>query len=330
MHYDGATGWLVGEAGAGLRAMFTMMNEARIGVGVQGLAISEVAGQNAAHYARARRQGRALSGAAEPDAPADPILVHPDIRRILMDIRAFNEAARALALFAALKADIADRSEDAAERQAADDLVGLLTPVLKGVLTDQGFANTVAAQQVLGGHGYIVEHGMEQFVRDARITTVYEGANGVQALDLVGRKLPRHGGRAVTALFREIEGFLKEHDSAPALAPYLAPLRQGLADLQAATMWFVGNALTKPDNAGAGASDYMHLFGLVALGYMWAQMAKAATERLDARDGDANFFRARLVLGRHFMERALPATAMHRRRIEAGAETLMALPAAAF
>ena len=331
MNYDGATGWLVGEAEKGLRAMFTMMNEARLGVSVQGLALSEVAYQNAAIYARDRRQGRALSGAKEPAASADPILVHPDVRRTLMQIRSFNEAARALLLWTALKGDSASRSEDERERQAADDQMGLMTPVLKGVLTDVGFANAVQAQQVFGGHGYIAENGMEQFVRDARIAMLYEGANGIQALDLVGRKLPKDGGRAVLAFFNEVTTFLKENGEDAALAPYLKPLKQGLDDLQKATGWFVQNAMAKPDNAGAGSTDYMHLFGLVALGFMWAQMAKAAAEKLkNGADGRAEFYETRMTLGKYFMERAMPETAAHLARISTGAETMMKLPAEAF
>jgi alkylation response protein AidB-like acyl-CoA dehydrogenase len=219
MNYDGAAGWLVASENEGLRAMFTMMNEARLGVGVQGLALSEVAYQNAAAYAKERLQGRAITGAKFKDKPADPIIVHPDVRRALMTMRAFNEAARALVIWTALKADVAHRSSDAAERQAADDHMSLLTPVIKGVLTDQGFANTVAAQQIFGGHGYIKETGMEQFVRDARIPMIYEGANGIQALDLVGRKLAKDGGRAITAFFAEAQAFVKEHGGDAALAP---------------------------------------------------------------------------------------------------------------
>jgi acyl-CoA dehydrogenase len=331
MNYDGATGWLVGEAHKGLRAMFTMMNEARLGVAVQGLAMSEVAYQNAAVYARDRRQGRALSGAKEANEKADPIIVHPDIRRILMSARAFNEAARALVLWTALKGDVAHRSEDEKDRVSADDHMGLLTPVLKGVLTDKGFENAVAAQQVFGGHGYIAENGMEQFVRDARIAMIYEGANGIQALDLVGRKLPKDGGRAVMAFFKEVGGFLKENADSDVLSPYLKPLGQGLDHLQQATMWFMQNAMKKPDNAGAGSTDYMHLFGLVALGFMWAQMAKAASEKLrDGANGRADFYEARLTLGRYFMERAMPETAAHLARISSGADTLMAMPAEMF
>jgi hypothetical protein len=331
MNYDAATGWLIGGENRGLNAMFVMMNEARLGVGVQGLALSEVAYQNAAAYAKERLQGRALSGPQSPDKPADPIIVHPDIRRTLMTIRAFNEAARALVVWTALQADVAHRAEDAKSREAADDHMGLLTPVIKGVLTDTGFANTVMAQQVFGGHGYIAEHGMEQFVRDARIPMIYEGANGIQALDLVGRKLPRNGGRAVMAFFNEVGAFLKEHAGDDDLNPYLRPLGIALDHLQKATMWFMQNAVAKPDNAGAGATDYMHLFGLVALGYMWAQMAKAAKAKLaNGADGGADRMNAKLVTGRFFMERMLPETAAQLARIQAGAASTMELPAEAF
>ena len=290
MNYDGATGWLMGEANRGLPAMFTMMNEARLGVGVQGLALSEVAYQNAAAYAKERLAGRALTGAKFPQQPADPIIVHPDVRRMLMTIRAFNEAARALVLWIALESDVARRSEDAKERQAAEDRMGLMTPVIKGVLTDQGFANTVLAQQIFGGHGYIAEHGMEQFVRDARIAMLYEGANGIQALDLVGRKLPKDGGRALQAFFAEVTAYIKERSADAGMAPFVTPLGQALGELQQATMWFLQNALGNPDNAGAGATDYMHLFGLVVLGYMWCLIAEAAKanrqmEETARRDG---------------------------------------------
>jgi alkylation response protein AidB-like acyl-CoA dehydrogenase len=330
MNYDGATGWLVAEENRGLQAMFVMMNEARLGVGVQGLALSEVAYQNAAIYAKDRLQGRAISGTKFPDKAADPIIVHPDVRRNLMTMRAFNEAARALVMWISLKADVAHRSDDAKARQAADDQMGLLTPVIKGVLTDLGFANAVAAQQVFGGHGYIAEHGMEQFVRDARIPMIYEGANGIQALDLVGRKLGKDGGRAIMALFAEVQGYIKEHGEDAAMKPYVEPLGKSLAHLQQATMWFAQNALAKPDNAGAGASDFMHMFGLVVLGYMWAQIAKAAQVKLANGAGGDQRLTAKLVTGRFFMERMLPETAAHLARIQAGAGTTMELPADAF
>ena len=330
MNYDGATGWLVGEENRGIIAMFTMMNGARLGVGVQGLALSEIAYQNAAAYAKDRLQGRALTGAKFPDKAADPIIVHPDVRRVLMTIRAFNEAARALVLWTALQSDIAHRSGDDLTRHAADDHLGLLTPVIKGVLTDVGFANTVLAQQIYGGHGYIAEHGMEQFVRDARIAMMYEGANGIQALDLVSRKLPKDGGRALQAFFGEVAAYMKEKSADVRMKPYIGPLASGLGHLQQATMWFMQNALAKPDNAGAGATDYMHLFGLVALGYMWCRIADAANAKLAGGDGDAARMKAKLVTGRFFMERMLLETATHLGRIQSGAASMMELPAEAF
>ncbi len=330
MNYDGATGWLIGEENRGLHAMFTMMNEARLGVGVQGLAQSEVAYQNAAAYAKERLQGRAISGVKYPDKPADPIVVHPDVRRALMSMRAFNEAGRALVMWTALKSDVAHRSEDEKERKSADDHMGLLTPVIKGVLTDTGFANTVAAQQVFGGHGYIAEHGMEQFVRDARIAQIYEGANGIQALDLVARKLGKDGGRALMAFFNEVAGFIKDKTGDEKMKPYVAPLGVSLGHLQQASMWFMQNAMTKPDNAAAGSYDYMHLFGLVALGYMWARIADAALVKLPKANGSAPAMNGKLVTARFFMERMLPETAAHLARIQAGATSTMELPDEAF
>jgi hypothetical protein len=330
MNYDAATGWLVGQENRGLPAMFTMMNEARLGVGVQGLAQSEVAYQNAAIYAKARLQGRSISGVKYPDKQADPIIVHPDVRRTLMTIRAFNEAARALVLWTALKSDVAHRSEDDKERQSADDHMGLLTPVIKGVLTDAGFANTVMAQQMFGGHGYIAEHGMEQFVRDARIAQIYEGANGIQALDLVGRKLGKDGGRALMAFFNEVQGYIKEKGADDTMKAYVAPLGVSLGHLQQASMWFMQNAMAKPDNAGAGSYDYMHLFGLVALGYMWCKIAEAAIAKLPKANGSAPRYSAKLTTARFFMERMLPETASHLARIQSGAGATMELPDEAF
>ena len=328
MNYDGAIGWLIGEENRGLNAMFTMMNEARLGVGVQGLALSEVAYQNAAAYAKERLQGRSISGVKFPDKAADPIIVHPDVRRALMSIRAFNEAGRALVMWTALKSDVAHRSDDEKERQSADDHMGLLTPVIKGVLTDGGFANAVMAQQIFGGHGYIAEHGMEQFVRDARIAQIYEGANGIQALDLVGRKLGKDGGRAIMAFFNEVQTYLKERANSDEMNVYLKPLGQSLAHLQEASMWFMQNAMAKPDNAGAGSYDYMHLFGLVALGYMWCRIAEAVLAKKE--NASAQRMTAKLVTARFFMERMLPETATRLTRIQAGAASTMELPADAF
>jgi len=310
--------------------MFTMMNEARLGVGVQGLALSEVAYQNAAIYAKERLQGRAISGVKYPDKPADPIIVHPDVRRTLMTIRAFNEAARALVLWTALKSDVAHRSEDDKERQSADDHMGLLTPVIKGVLTDGGFANSVMAQQIFGGHGYIAEHGMEQFVRDSRIAQIYEGANGIQALDLVGRKLGKDGGRALMTFFNEVQSYIKDKSADEAMKVYVTPLGVSLDHLQQASMWFMQNAISKPDNAGAGATDYLHLFGLVALGYMWCKIAEAAIAKLPKANGSGPRYSAKLTIARFFMERMLPETAAHLARIQSGAASTMELPDEAF
>lgn len=331
MNYDEATGYLLGAENKGLSAMFVMMNEARLGVGLQGLSVSEIAYQNAVEYARDRIQGRSLSGVKAPDKKADPIIVHPDIRRSLLTIRAFNEAGRAFLLWTALKSDIAHRASDEKQRQEADDILSLVTPILKGVLTDKGFDHAVMAQQVFGGHGYIEEHGMSQYVRDARITMIYEGANGIQALDLVGRKLGQNGGRGVMALFKEIGDFCEENRANEQLTLYTKGLKKGLNDVQAATMWFMQNAMAKPDNAGAGSTDYMHLFGLVVLGYMHAKMAKAAVEALASGSAsDEDFLKTKLVTAKFFMERIMPETALRKARIETGADTMMELPAEAF
>jgi alkylation response protein AidB-like acyl-CoA dehydrogenase len=331
MNYDGAKGWLVGEPEKGLAAMFIMMNAARLGVGVQGLAQGEVAYQNAAAYAKERRQGRALhEDERDPNAKADPLLVHPDVRRMLMEAKAWNEGGRALALWGALQVDLMRRSPDEAERQMADDLLGLITPVIKGYLTDKGFAAAVAAQQVYGGHGYIREHGVEQFVRDARITQIYEGTNGIQAMDLVGRKLPRDGGRAIRAFLELVGREIAEARAAGDPGGVGAALELALADLQAATMWLAQNGMADPDNAGAGAYAYMDLMGLVSLGWMWLKMAAASSRALEQRTGEVAFHEAKLATARFYAQRELPLSGALRKKIEAGAETLMRIPEEAF
>ncbi|HKP33619.1 MAG TPA: acyl-CoA dehydrogenase C-terminal domain-containing protein, partial [Sphingomicrobium sp.] len=331
MNYDGATGWLVGEPEKGLAAMFIMMNAARLGVGLQGLAQGEVAYQNAAAYARERRQSRALKESErDADAKADPIIVHPDVRRMLMEAKAWNEAGRALVLWGALQVDLMRRSPDEAERQQADDLLGLITPVIKGYLTDKGFQAAVYAQQVLGGHGYIREHGIEQFVRDARITQIYEGTNGIQAMDLVGRKLPKDGGRAVRAFFEVVGRDIAEAKQKADPAGVAAALEPALNDLQAATMWLAQNGMADPDNAGAGAYAYMDLMGLVSLGWMWLKMAAASQRALDEGTADEAFHDAKLVTAKFYAQRELPLSTGLRKKIEAGAETLMKIPAEAF
>jgi hypothetical protein len=333
MNYDGAKGWLVGEGEKGLQAMFIMMNAARLGVGLQGLAQGEVAYQNAVAYARERRQGKALDPSErEQGAKADPIIVHPDVRRMLMESRAWNEAGRALCLWGSLLVDLVRRSPDEAERQEADDLLGIVTPVIKGYLTDKGFEAAVHAQQVFGGHGYIREHGMEQFVRDARITQIYEGTNGIQAMDLVGRKLPRDDGRAIRAFLKLLGSEIAEAKQAGDPAGIAAALEPALQDLQAATVWLAQHAPLDPDDAGAGAYAYMDLMGLVTLGWMWLKMARAASEALASDDGKegSEFYEAKLITARFYAERELPLSTGLRRKVEAGSETLMKLPAEAF
>jgi alkylation response protein AidB-like acyl-CoA dehydrogenase len=333
MNYDGAKGWLVGEGEKGLQAMFIMMNAARLGVGLQGLAQGEVAYQNAVAYARERRQGKALDPSErEQGAKADPIIVHPDVRRMLMESRAWNEAGRALCLWGSLLVDLVRRSPDEAERQEADDLLGIVTPVIKGYLTDKGFEAAVHAQQVFGGHGYIREHGMEQFVRDARITQIYEGTNGIQAMDLVGRKLPRDDGRAIRAFLKLLGSEIAEAKQAGDPAGIAAALEPALQDLQAATVWLAQHAPLDPDDAGAGAYAYMDLMGLVTLGWMWLKMARAASEALASDDGKegSEFYEAKLITARFYAERELPSSTALRRKIEAGAESLMRIPVEAF
>ena len=328
MNYDGATGYLVGDAHKGMRAMFTMMNEARLGVGVQGYAQAEVAYQNALAYAKDRLQGRDVTGIKNPDGPADPLIVHPDIRRNLMEQKSFVEGARAFTYWGANLIDTAHRKND----QDADGLVSLLTPVIKGFLSDKGFDMCVQAQQVYGGHGYIEEWGMSQFARDARIAMIYEGANGIQSLDLVGRKMAQDGGKHVMAFFAVIMSFIGENKELgdDFETAFLNPLKAASKDLQAAATYFAQNGIKNPNNALAGSYDFMHMFGHVCLGLMWAKMAKAS--HIALRDGtdDAAFHETKIATGRYYMARQLPATALHLSRIQSGADPVMALDAANF
>ncbi|MGR3621757.1 acyl-CoA dehydrogenase C-terminal domain-containing protein [Pseudophaeobacter sp.] len=328
MNYDEATGYLLGDAHKGMRAMFTMMNEARLGVGMQGVSQAEAAYQNAVEYAKDRLQGRDVTGVKNPDGPADPLIVHPDIRRSLMDQKSFVEGGRAFLLWGSTLIDQAHRDKNT----DADGLVSLLTPVIKGFLSDEGYDMTVKAQQVFGGHGYIEEHGMSQYTRDARIAQIYEGANGVQALDLVGRKLAVDGGKHVMAFFELVKNFCKENAdlSEDFTKSFIAPLKAASKDLQAASMYFMQNGLKNPNNALSGSYDFMHMFGHVCLGLMWAQMGKAAQEALDAGASDAAFYETKIATGRYYMARRLPATKLHLARIETGADTVMALDAANF
>ncbi|WP_417320370.1 acyl-CoA dehydrogenase C-terminal domain-containing protein [Emcibacter sp.] len=330
LNYDGATGYLVGEEGKGMRAMFTMMNEARLGVGLQGLGIAEVAQQNAVDYAKDRIQGRSLTGPKNPEAKADPIIVHPDVRRMLMTNRAFIEGARALAMWTGVQLDLALHHPDEKTREAADDLVALLTPVIKSYMTDQGVEAASRALQCFGGHGYIKEWGMEQYLRDSRIAPIYEGTNGVQAMDLIGRKLPAKGGEPVKAYFAMVQKFIEENKGNADLEKYTTPLEKALGRQQAATMWLMQNGMSNPDNAGAAAHYYLNLMALVMMGYFWADMAKKALEMLAAGEGNETFLRNKLITADFFFTNMLPETSALRVKVEAGAEPVMSLDADAF
>ena len=330
LNYDDAVGYLIGQENKGLMAMFVMMNVARLGVGLQGLSQSEVAYQNAVIYAKDRLQMRSLTGAKNPNGPADPIIVHPDIRRMLMDAKAFNEGARAFAFWTALYGDLLHASPDEKVRQKADDYMALMTPVIKSYLTDKGYANATNCQQVFGGHGYIEEHGMSQFVRDARITQIYEGANGIQALDLVGRKLGANGGRAIFAFFNEVDDFISAYEDDAELKDFTAALAGVKAQLQDGTMWLMQNGMTNFDNAGAASHDYLNLFGITALTYMWTLQAKAALAAKKNGGAADPYFDTKLTTGRYFLARMAPDAGAHLAKLKSGAEPVMALTAEAF
>ncbi|WP_338468249.1 acyl-CoA dehydrogenase C-terminal domain-containing protein [Novosphingobium sp. ZN18A2] len=330
MNYDGAKGWIVGEECKGLAAMFIMMNAARLGVGIQGLGQAEVAYQNAVTYAQERRQGRALTGPAEPDQKADPIFVHPDVRRMLMDAKAFTEGMRALCMWGALQVDLSHKAATEEERQLADDLISLMTPVIKGYGTDMGYATATNMQQIYGGHGYIKEWGMEQFVRDARIAMIYEGANGIQAMDLCGRKLAMNGGRAIQAFFKLVDDECAETGGNETVAAVAERLARANGELKAATMWFMQNAMADRNSLGAGAYAYMTAMGIVSIGLMWLKVAKVAAAKLESGEGNTAFYEAKLVTAKHFALRSMPQAGALRREIEAGGETVMALPVEAF
>ncbi|MAU41171.1 MAG: acyl-CoA dehydrogenase [Kordiimonas sp.] len=330
MNYDGATGYLLGDLHEGMRAMFTMMNEARLGVAVQGLAIAEIAQQNAATYARDRLQGRALTGPKAPDKAADPIIVHPDVRRNLMLNRAFIEGARALVMWTGLQVDLSHSHPDEDRRKGALDFVALLTPVLKSYLTDEGFQATSRALQCFGGHGYIREWGMEQFMRDARIAPIYEGTNGIQAMDLIGRKLPADNGRAIRAYFALIQQAIDDIPEDDRLKNYAASLEQAKEALQKASLWLMEHAMKNPDHAGGAAQNYLNLMALNALGHMWLLMAKEAYSHLQLNDGDADFMHNKLKTADFFFAHILPDSQAYLAKITAGADSIMALEAEAF
>ena len=327
MAFDDATGWLVGQPHRGLAAMFTMMNEARLGVGVQGLGVAEIAYQNAVSYARDRIQGRALQGTQDPGKPADPILVHPDVRRMLLTQRAMTEGCRALSALAALEHDVSLRHPDPAVRQQADDFVQLMTPIIKAVFTDTGWEAAGLGMQVWGGHGYIRDNGMEQFARDARITQIYEGTNGIQALDLVGRKMGAHGGRYLRSFFHPVLAFIEAAGEDPDMEEFILPLSKAFGRLQQVTAELARKGLGDAFEAGAGATEYLRLFGLTALGYAWARMAQIALQHPEDETG---FYRAKLATARFYMQRVLPETSSLAAKVLAGGETLRAFEDALF
>ncbi|NGM51953.1 acyl-CoA dehydrogenase [Caulobacter sp. 602-2] len=329
MQYDDAEGYLIGEENSGLKLMFVMMNEARLGVGLQGVAQAEAANQAAVAFAKDRLQGRSLTGPKNADGPADPIIVHPDVRRLLLENKAIIEGGRAFLFWTALHGDLAHAHPDEAVRTKAEDYMGLLTPVLKGYLTDRGFQACSNAVQVHGGSGFTEHFPVSQYLRDCRIALIYEGTNGVQALDLVGRKLAAKGGRGVMTFFQEIDQFVGENDGDAELKPFIDALAATKAQLQDGTMWLMQNGLQNPDNAGAASTDYMHLFGLTGLAYMWALMVKAANAKIAEGSTDP-FFTTKVATARYFIERVLPDAGAHLAKLKTGSATLMALPAEAF
>jgi alkylation response protein AidB-like acyl-CoA dehydrogenase len=328
--FDDAQGWLVGAPQRGLPAMFTMMNAARLGVGIQGLGMGEIAYQSAVAYARDRVQGRSLAGAKAADKAADPIIVHPDVRRMLLTIRAYNEGCRALGGWVARRLDEAHRSTDPAEREAAEEFAALMTPIVKALFTDLGLESANTAMQVYGGHGYIRDHGMEQLVRDARIALIYEGTNGIQALDLVGRKVPAHMGRSLRHFFHPVAAFIEAEEKHPMLGKMVQGLGRAFGALQLATGQIAAKGLADPEEAGAAATEYLRLFGLVALGYMWALSAKLSIEKMGGANGDAAFYRTKLQTARFYFERILPQAGALLFQIKAGKEAMMTFPEAAF
>ena len=327
--HEEATGWLIGEENRGLAVMFVMMNEARLGVGLQGIAQAEAAYQAAAAFAKDRLQGRSLTGPKNPDGPADPIIVHPDVRRMLMEARAFIEGGRAFMAWTSLHGDLSHASPDEAVRQKGRDYMGLMTPVVKAFLTDRGFNVCSDAMQVHGGSGFTEHFPASQYLRDVRIALIYEGTNGVQALDLVGRKLAADGGRGVMSFFAELDAFISENQGHADMAAFITGLAGAKAELQDATMWLMQNGLANPDNAGAASTDYLHLFGLTALAYMWSLEAKAALARIAGGDTDP-FYETKLTIGRYYIQRILPETSGRLAKLKTGSELLMKLPAEAF
>jgi len=331
MIFEDSVGWLVGEPNKGMAAMFTMMNTERVSVGIQGLGIGEAAYQSAVYYAKDRLQGRSLSGVKAPDKPADPIIVHPDVRRMLMTMRAYLEGCRAVGIWVSRALDAEKLSTDPEVRKRATDFVALMTPVVKALFTDLGYDAANLAVQVYGGHGYIRESGVEQYVRDARIAMIYEGTNGIQALDLVGRKLPAGMGRNLRAFFHPVSQFIEDNAAAEGpLAPMIAALGQAFGALQLSTATIAQRGLKDPEEAGAAATDYLRLLGLVAMAYCFAKAAKVAEAKLTDGTNEAGFYKAKIATAAFFFDRVLPDATARFLAIKAGKASMMALDEAAF
>jgi alkylation response protein AidB-like acyl-CoA dehydrogenase len=330
INFDGAKGWLVGEPHKGMRAMFTMMNGARLGVGMQGLGLAEVAYQNAAAYAKDRIQGRSLTGKKAPEQDADPIIVHPDVRKMLLTMKAYVEGERALAYWVGKLIDIEERHPDAEKRAEATDLVALMTPIIKAFLTDTGYEAANLGLQVYGGHGYIREWGMEQFVRDARIAQIYEGTNGVQAMDLIGRKVPEGNGRLLRRLLALVQADVKAAAADPRTAPMAQQLGDALRKVQESVMLVMQAAMKNPDEVGAAATDFLRMMGLVTTGWMWLKMARVALEKLPTANGDAAFYDAKVKTARFYFAKVLPQIETLAATIKTGAAPVMELETAAF
>ena len=330
MSFDEATGWLVGEKHKGMRAMFTMMNSERLSVGVQGLGAAEAAYQGAVFYAKDRIQGRSLSGVKDKARAADPIIVHPDVRRMLMTIRAYTEGCRAFGGWVAQQLDVVARAEDPAMREEAEDFTALMTPIVKALFTDIGFDMASMGMQVYGGHGYIRDHGMEQYVRDARISMIYEGTNGVQALDLVGRKLPANMGRSLRRFFHPVSEYIAANRDDPQIGGMVRALERAFGALQLATAQIATTGLRDAEEAGAAASDYLRLFGLVGLGFMWVRSAQVAHRKLPTANGDARFYEAKLHTAQFFIDRLLPQAGALYLAIKSGKGAMMAMDESMF
>ncbi|APE28420.1 acyl-CoA dehydrogenase C-terminal domain-containing protein [Aurantiacibacter gangjinensis] len=330
MSFDGATGWLVGKENRGLEAMFAMMNTERVAVGIQGLGVGEIAYQSSVYYAKERLQGRSLSGVKNPDGPADPIIVHPDVRRMLMTMRCYNEGSRAVSAWVARALDAEHAAKEPEARERAKDFVALMTPVVKALFTDLGHEASHMAIQIHGGHGYIQETGIEQFARDARIAQIYEGANGIQALDLVGRKLPDRMGRNLRSFFHPVSQFIEDHEGDEKIGKMIGGLQQAFGALQMSTGHIAQKGLKDPEEAGAAATDYLRLLGFVAMGYCFANAAKKSYAKLKEGTDEKDFYEAKIITARFFFDRLLPPVMAQMMAITSGKSSMMDMPAEAF